>query len=58
MSKLQFRQVDVFTGKPFNGNPVAVVIGAEELETEDMQHIACWTNLSETAFLLPSSQAD
>jgi PhzF family phenazine biosynthesis protein len=58
MDKLQFKQVDVFTGKPFRGNPVAVVIGAEELETEDMQHIACWTNLSETTFLLPSSQAD
>jgi PhzF family phenazine biosynthesis protein len=58
MSSLAFKQVDVFTGKPFYGNPVAVVIGAEELETEDMQHIACWANLSETTFLLPSSQAD
>ena len=58
MSSLAFKQVDVFTGRPYFGNPVAVVIGASELETEDMQHIARWTNLSETAFLLPSSQAD
>jgi PhzF family phenazine biosynthesis protein len=58
MATLPFKQVDVFTGKPFYGNPVAVVIGAAELETEDMQHIARWTNLSETTFVLPSSQAD
>jgi len=58
MTSTAFKQVDVFTGKPFYGNPVAVVIGAAELETEDMQRIARWVNLSETTFLLPSSQAD
>jgi predicted PhzF superfamily epimerase YddE/YHI9 len=58
MTTVAFKQVDVFTGRPFHGNPVAVVIGAEELETEDMQRIAGWTNLSETTFVLPSSQAD
>jgi len=55
---LTLKQVDVFTGRPFYGNPVAVVLGGEGLETEDMQRIACWVNLSETTFLLPSSQAD
>ena len=55
---LRFKQVDVFTRKPFLGNPVAVVIGAEELDTASMQRIACWTNLSETTFLLKSSKAD
>jgi predicted PhzF superfamily epimerase YddE/YHI9 len=58
MTTLAFKQVDVFTGRPYYGNPVAVVIGAEELETEDMRRIAGWTNLSETTFLLPSSKAD
>lgn len=58
MANIPYKQVDVFTGRPFYGNPVAVVIGADELETEDMQRIARWTNLSETTFLLPSSQAD
>jgi PhzF family phenazine biosynthesis protein len=58
MPQLRFKQVDVFTDKPFLGNPVAVVIGAEGLDTEAMQRIACWTNLSETTFLLPSSRAD
>jgi PhzF family phenazine biosynthesis protein len=55
-----FKQVDVFTRKPFWGNPVAVVIGAERLTSEEMQRIAAWTNLSETTFVLPpsSSQAD
>jgi PhzF family phenazine biosynthesis protein len=55
---LTFKQVDVFTDKPFLGNPVAVVIGAESLDTATMQRIACWTNLSETTFLLPGKGAD
>ena len=60
MGTLPFKQVDVFTQKPFWGNPIAVVIGAEMLATAEMQRIAAWTNLSETTFLLPpsSNQAD
>ncbi len=57
MTRLPFKQVDVFTGKPFFGNPVAVVIGAEGLDAKQMQHIAAWTNLSETTFLLKPTQA-
>ena len=57
MQTLPFKQVDVFTQKPFLGNPVAVVIGAEGLAPEEMQRIAAWTNLSETTFVLqPSSE--
>lgn len=56
MKQLSFKQVDVFTAKPFYGNPVAVVIGAEGLDTAAMQRIAAWTNLSETTFLLPPTQ--
>src|SRR5688500_1535431 len=55
---LRFKQVDVFTDRPFLGNPVAVVIGAEGLDAAQMQRIAAWTNLSETTFLLKSSKAD
>jgi PhzF family phenazine biosynthesis protein len=55
---VKFKQVDVFTDKPFFGNPVAVVIGADRLDAQTMQRIACWTNLSETTFLLKSSRAD
>ena len=57
MTQLPFKQVDVFTGRPFFGNPVAVVIGADGLETARMQRIAAWTNLSETTFLLRPTQA-
>jgi PhzF family phenazine biosynthesis protein len=58
MKNLAFKQVDVFTSVPFQGNPVAVVIGAEGLDTAAMQRIANWTNLSETTFLLKSQVAD
>ena len=55
MNSLPFKQVDVFTQKPFLGNPVAVVLGAEPLDSAAMQRIAAWTNLSETTFVLPPS---
>ncbi len=51
-----FKQVDVFTDAPFLGNPVAVVLDAEGLDTEQMQRIANWTNLSETTFVLPATE--
>lgn len=47
----RFQLVDVFSDRPFSGNPLAVVFGADDLSTEDMQKIARWMNLSETAFL-------
>jgi PhzF family phenazine biosynthesis protein len=47
-----FKQVDVFTGEAFRGNPLAVVIGADGLTDQQMAGIANWTNLSETTFLL------
>ena len=58
MKQLSFKQVDVFTARPFYGNPVAVVIGAEGLDTAAMQRIAAWTNLSETTFLLPPTKPE
>src|SRR5205085_4430192 len=48
-----FRQVDVFTTTPYAGNPVAVVLEAEGLSTEQMVRFTRWTNLSEAAFVLP-----
>lgn len=50
--KLDYRTVDVFSNEPFLGNPVAVIHGAEGLDTEQMQAITRWLNLSETTFLL------
>ncbi len=55
---MKIKQVDVFTDRAFLGNPVAVVIGAEDLDSTTMQRIAGWTNLSETTFLLKSTKAD
>ena len=48
-----FRQVDVFATAPFTGNPVAVVLDAGDLTDAQMRRFAAWTNLSETAFVLP-----
>jgi len=47
-----YKVVDVFTTRPLAGNPVAVVFDADGLDTEAMQAIAGWTNLSETTFVL------
>ena len=49
----RFAQVDVFTAMPLLGNPLAVVIDGEGLSDGAMASFARWTNLSETAFLLP-----
>ena len=51
MPRLKFRTVDVFTAVPFKGNPLAVLIGADDLSDAQMAQIANWTNLSETTFL-------
>jgi len=51
---LRYDVVDVFTDRPFAGNPLAVVHGADELSTGQMQAIAREFNLSETTFPLPS----
>jgi PhzF family phenazine biosynthesis protein len=52
-----FRQVDVFASAPYAGNPVAVVLDADGLTTEQMQRFAHWTNLSETTFVAPPEDA-
>jgi PhzF family phenazine biosynthesis protein len=57
-SSHQFRQVDVFGSGPLTGNPVAVVHDADDLDDEQLQLFAQWTNLSETTFLLQPTSAD
>ena len=56
--KRAYQVVDVFTDTPLLGNPVAVVLDAEGLDTDAMQRIARWTNLSETTFLLPATEPE
>lgn len=56
MRPRRFLQLDVFAERLLEGNPLAVVVDAADLDGADMQRIARWTNLSETAFLLPPTQ--
>ena len=58
MSAYRFAQVDVFTDRPFGGNPLAVVFDAHMLDDGRMQAIARELNLSETTFLLPPTRPD
>ena len=53
MANRRFRTLDVFTDRPLAGNPLAVVLDAEGLDTAAMQAIAREFNLSETVFVLP-----
>ena len=55
--QLNFVTVDVFTDTRFAGNPLAVVLNADGLSTEQMQAIAAEFNLSETTFVLPPKDA-
>jgi len=48
-----FKQVDVFTARPYYGNALAVVLDASGMSDDAMQRFAAWTNLAETTFLLP-----
>ena len=57
-SRLTYHIVDVFTDEPFSGNPLAVVLDADHLSTDQMQRLAAEFQLSETAFPLTPSQAD
>lgn len=57
MKEYRFIQVDVFTDKPFGGNPLAVFPEAEGLTSEEMQCLAREMNLSETTFVLPPQAA-
>jgi PhzF family phenazine biosynthesis protein len=54
----RFAQVDVFGCGPCSGNPVAVVLDAEGMTDGEMQRFARWTNLAETTFVLPPTQAE
>ena len=47
---LPYEVVDVFTDRAFAGNPLAVVLDADALSTEQLQSIAREFNLSETSF--------
>jgi trans-2,3-dihydro-3-hydroxyanthranilate isomerase len=49
----RFVQCDVFTDRPFGGNPLAVFPEGRGIDDATMQKIAREMNLSETVFVLP-----
>lgn len=56
--KKRYRIVDVFTDRPFEGNPLAVFPDASGMDTNVMQKIAKELNLSETTFVFPATRED
>lgn len=54
---LHFDIVDVFTDRPFAGNPLAVVHRAGTLTARQMQALAAEFGFSETAFTLPPTSS-
>jgi trans-2,3-dihydro-3-hydroxyanthranilate isomerase len=54
---LKFHTLDVFTTRKFAGNPLAVVLDADHLTTEQMQTITKEFNLSETTFVMKPDDA-
>ena len=52
-----FVQVDVFTQKPFAGNPLAIFPDGRGLNDAEMQALAREMNLSETTFIFPRDAA-
>lgn len=50
---LRLDLVDVFGAKPFAGNPLGVVHGADDLSDAKMLQLTQWLGFSETTFLLP-----
>jgi len=56
--KPRFYMVDVFAEHAYSGNPLAVIVGAEELSSETMQLLAAEMNFSETTFVSSVPEED
>ena len=54
MPRYSYETVDVFTDRPFGGNPLAVFTDARGLSDAQMQALAAEMNYSETTFVLPA----
>jgi len=57
VTELSYHVVDVFTDRAYAGNPLAVVLDADDLSDAQMQSMAREFNLSETTFVLPPTSA-
>ena len=56
--KRRYFTLDVFTDRRFAGNPLAVVLEADGIDTATMQSIANEFNLPETVFVLPPEKTE
>jgi trans-2,3-dihydro-3-hydroxyanthranilate isomerase len=52
----RFYIVDVFTEKPYSGNPLAVILDADDLSIDTMQKLAAEMNFSETTFVMSAPE--
>lgn len=57
MTRHEYHLVDVFTDRPFGGNPLAVFKDGRGIRDDAMQSIAKELHLSETTFVLPPKAA-
>ncbi len=55
MAFYDYLVIDAFAMAPFTGNPAGVILDASRLSDDQMQAIAREINLSETVFVLPST---
>jgi trans-2,3-dihydro-3-hydroxyanthranilate isomerase len=53
----RYHRIDVFTDRPFCGNPLAVFTRAQGLDTVTMQRLAGELALSETTFVFPAGDS-
>jgi len=58
MSSHRYFQLDVFSHRPGGGNPLGVVVGADDWSDAAMQAFAAWTDIVETTFLLAPTTSD
>ncbi len=49
----RYLQLDVFAARAGSGNPLGVILDSDGLDSNAMQALAAWLNLSETIFFLP-----
>ncbi len=58
MTKVIVKKVNAFTDSKNGGNPAGVVFNSPDLTPEQMSKVTKELNVSETAFLFPSKEAD
>jgi trans-2,3-dihydro-3-hydroxyanthranilate isomerase len=58
MPKIRVKNIDVFTTKPFSGNPAGVIPEADGLDTADMKRIAAELNLAECCYIQRPDSAE